>query len=145
MTVGDVTTLTKTNSSGNWDNYNLVTTGAMPPNPAELMMSPAFQKLLQSLASQYDILLIDTPPVLAVADTAVVAPGAGTVFMVARSEVSTLAEVQETAKRLGQSGATVRGVIFNGLNISKRRYGYGYGYGYKYSRYRYKAYQYADE
>jgi tyrosine-protein kinase Etk/Wzc len=126
-------------------NLDLVTTGAMPPNPAELMMSPAFHKLLLSLAGQYDILLIDTPPVLAVADTAVVAPGAGTVFLVARSEVSTLAEVQETAKRLSQSGATVRGVIFNGLNINKRRYGYGYGYGYKYSRYRYKAYQYGDQ
>ena len=126
-------------------NLDLVTTGAMPPNPAELMMSPVFARLLQSLASQYDILLIDTPPVLAVADTAVVAPAAGTVFLVARSEVSTLAEVQETAKRLGQAGAVVRGVIFNGLNISKRRYGYGYGYGYKYSRYRYKAYQYGNQ
>lgn len=125
---------------------DLITTGTLPPNPAELLMSPATVQLLQTLSSQYDIVLIDTPPVLAVSDTQVLAPFAGTLFLVARSEVSTLGELQETSKRLGQAGVAVRGVIFNDVNISKRRYGYGggYGYGYKYSRYRYTAYQYGN-
>jgi tyrosine-protein kinase Etk/Wzc len=123
---------------------DLVTTGTLPPNPAELLMSPATGVLLQTLAADYDIVLIDTPPVLAVSDTQVLAPQAGTVFMVARAETSTLGELQESSKRLAQSGVVVRGVIFNDLNISKRRYGYGsgYGYGYKYSRYRYTNYKY---
>ena len=121
---------------------DLISTGTLPPNPAELLMSPACAQLLHSLAGQYDIVLIDTPPVLAVSDTQVLAPQVGTVFLVARAEVSTLGELQEAAKRLMQSGVAVRGVIFNDLNTSKRRYGYGGGYGYKYSRYRYTSYKY---
>ncbi|MDD3934907.1 polysaccharide biosynthesis tyrosine autokinase [Rhodoferax sp.] len=119
---------------------DLITTGTLPPNPAELLMSPATVQLLQTLASQYDMVLIDTPPVLAVSDTQVLAPQAGTVFLVARSEVSTLGELQESAKRLKQSGVATRGVIFNDVNTTKRRYGYGY----KYSRYRYTQYQYGQ-
>ena len=94
-----------------------------------------------------DIVIIDTPPVLAVADTAVLAPQAGTVFLLARSEITSLGEVQESLKRLTQAGVTVKGAIFNGLDLSKRRYGqsYGYGYGYKRYGYRYQAYQYGAD
>ena len=75
---------------------------------------------------------------LAASDTAILAPLAGTVFMVARAEVTSLGELQESAKRLAQSGVQVKGVIFNGLNIAKRRYGYGGKYGsYRYTNYQY--------
>jgi tyrosine-protein kinase Etk/Wzc len=121
-------------------NVDFLPTGTLPPNPAELLMSPATQTLLQQLASQYDLIIIDTPPVLAASDTAVLAPLAGVVFLVARAEVSTLGELQESVKRLAQSGVQTHGVIFNGLNVSKRRYGYGVGY--KYGGYRYTDYQY---
>lgn len=125
---------------------DFISTGTMPPNPAELLMSASAQQLLQTLAGQYDIVLVDTPPVLAVSDTAILAPQAGTTFMVARAEVTSLGELQEATKRLSQSGVAVKGVIFNGLDITKRRYGYGYGYGYgyKYKRYgyRYQSYNY---
>ena len=120
-------------------NLDLITTGTMPPNPAELLMSPATVQLLNALSAQYDLILIDTPPVLAVSDTQVIAPHAGTVFLVARAEVTALGELQETAKRLGQIGVPVKGVVFNDLDTSRQRYG---GYGYKYSRYRYTNYQY---
>ncbi len=121
-------------------NVDFLATGTLPPNPAELLMSPATQALLLQLASQYDLVIIDTPPVLAASDAAILAPMAGAVFMLARAEVSTLAELQESAKRLAQSGVQTRGVIFNDLNTTKRRYGYGVGY--KYGRYRYTNYQY---
>ena len=124
---------------------DFISTGPMPPNPAELLMSPNTVQLLQTLGNSYDIVVIDTPPVLAVSDTQVIAPLAGTVFMIARADISTLAELQESAKRLARSGVTVRGVIFNDLNLSKRRYGYSYGYGYKYSRYRYAQYEYGQQ
>ena len=133
-------------------NVDFVATGAMPPNPAELLMSGATARLLGELNQLYDIVLIDTPPVLAVADTAVLAPQAGTVFLVTRAEVTSMGEVQESIKRLAQAGVAVKGAIFNGLDISKRRYGDGYGYGsgygngsgYKYKRYgyRYRSYGY---
>ncbi|MFZ3140033.1 polysaccharide biosynthesis tyrosine autokinase [Polaromonas sp.] len=120
-------------------NLDLVTTGTMPPNPGELLMSPATVQLLEALSAQYDLVLIDTPPVLAVSDTQVLAPHASTVFLVARSEVTALGELQESTKRLGQTGVPVKGVVFNDLDTSRQRYG---GYGYKYSRYRYTNYQY---
>jgi tyrosine-protein kinase Etk/Wzc len=120
-------------------NLDLITTGAMPPNPGELLMSPATVQLLQTLSGQYDLILIDTPPVLAVSDTQVLAPHVSTVFVVARAAVTSLGELQETTKRLSQSGVQVKGVVFNDLDTSRQRYG---GYGYKYSRYRYTNYQY---
>lgn len=125
-------------------NLDFVTTGSLPPNPAELLMSSAAAGLWQQLGAQYDIVLIDSPPVLAVADSTVLAPFAGTVFMVTRANVTSLGELQESIKRLGQAGAAVKGAIFNGLDISKRRYGYGYGYKYKKYGYRYQAYQYTS-
>ncbi|MBH2018619.1 MAG: polysaccharide biosynthesis tyrosine autokinase [Burkholderiales bacterium] len=120
-------------------NLDLITTGTMPPNPGELLMSPATVQLLGALSAQYDLVLIDTSPVLAVSDTQVLAPHAGTVFLVARAEVTALGELQESTKRLGQTGVQVKGVVFNDLDTSRQRYG---GYGYKYSRYRYTNYQY---
>ena len=83
-------------------------------------------------------MLIDTPPVLAVSDTQVIASHAGTVFLVARAEVTALGELQESVKRLGQTGVAVKGVVFNDLDPSRQRYGYGY----KYGRYRYTNYNY---
>ncbi|MES2089257.1 MAG: polysaccharide biosynthesis tyrosine autokinase, partial [Pseudomonadota bacterium] len=123
-------------------NVDLITTGILPPNPGELLLSGALTELLQRLGDQYDLILIDTPPVLAVSDSQVLASHAGTVFMVARAEVTTLGELQESTKRLAQTGVQVKGVIFNDLDTSKNRYRYGYGY--KYSRYRYTNYQYGS-
>ncbi|MEN9315816.1 MAG: hypothetical protein RIS35_2209, partial [Pseudomonadota bacterium] len=123
-------------------NLDVITTGALPPNPAEMLMSPAAAERLHAMAAEYDVVIVDSPPVLPVADTLVLAPLAGTVFMVARAEISTLGELEESAKRLSQSGVNVRGVIFNGMDFSRRRYGYGYGSGYGRNRYRYRAYHY---
>lgn len=121
-------------------NVDFLATGTLPPNPAELLMTPTMQALLREVSGEYDLVLIDTPPVLAASDTAILAPLVGAVFMVARAEVTSLGELQESSKRLSQSGVQTRGVIFNGLNVSKRRYGYGVGS--KYGKYRYTNYQY---
>ncbi len=121
-------------------NMDFISTGSVPPNPAELLMSANTNDLLRHLSSLYDIVLIDSPPVLAVSDTAIFAPQAGTIFMVARSDITTLGELQEANKRLSQSGVFIKGVVFNGFDINKR--GYGYGYQYNGYRYKYKAYNY---
>lgn len=120
---------------------DIVTTGTLPPNAGELLLSPSMVQLLQTASAQYDLVLIDTPPVLAVSDTQVLAPYAGTVFLLARADVTALGELLESTKRLGQAGVPVKGVVFNGLDTSRQRYG---GYGYKYSRYRYTNYQYGN-
>lgn len=124
---------------------DFISTGTLPPNPAELLMSPTTVELLKALSSQYDVVIMDSPPVLAVSDTAVLASQAGTVFLMARAEVTSLPEMQESIKRLEQSGASLRGAIFNGLDLSRRANRYGYRYGYKYGRYHYKTYDYNSQ
>ncbi|MGB3288404.1 MAG: polysaccharide biosynthesis tyrosine autokinase [Burkholderiaceae bacterium] len=119
-------------------NVDLITTGVLPPNPAELLLSPAASKALQALSGRYDIVLLDTTPVLAVSDAMALAAHAGAVFLLARAEVTTLGELEESAKRLRQSGARINGVIFNDLSVSNRRYGGKYG-SYRYAHYEYGA------
>jgi tyrosine-protein kinase Etk/Wzc len=119
-------------------NLDLIATGTLPPNPGELLTSPAALGLLQGLSAQYDLVVIDTPPVLAVSDTQALAPHAGTVFLLARSEVTSLGELHESARRLAQAGASVKGVVFNDLDITRKRYGG------KYSSYRYTHYNYGN-
>ncbi|KWT69029.1 MULTISPECIES: polysaccharide biosynthesis tyrosine autokinase [unclassified Variovorax] len=118
-------------------NVDFLSTGVLPPNSAELLTKPSVQVLLQQAARHYDWVIVDTPPVLAASDTAILAPMAGAVFLVARAEVSTQGELQESTKRLLGAGVTVNGVIFNDLDMTKRRYG-----GSKYGAYRFVDYQY---
>lgn len=120
---------------------DMIPTGALPPNPGELLLSPATVQLIQKLSTQYDLVIIDTPPVLAVSDTQVLAPVAGTVFLIAKANVTAIGEIHESVKRLQQSGVAVKGVVFNDFKVDKRRYG---GYGYRYSRYRYTNYKYGQ-
>jgi len=120
---------------------DLLTTGLLPPNPAELMASTVFMKLLEQLRAGYDYVIIDTPPVLVAADTVSVAGHAGTVLLVARAEQTQMGEMVESTKRLAQVGKSVNGVLFNGMDLSRRHYG---SYSYKYGGYRYRRYSYAS-
>jgi tyrosine-protein kinase Etk/Wzc len=116
---------------------DFLSTGILPPNPAEVLMAPATRALLQEVSAQYDLVIVDVPPALVVSDAGILAQWVGAVFMVARAEVTSLGELQEAAKRLAQTGAQVRGVIFNDLDIDKRRHSYGLGYRYRYTHYKY--------
>ncbi|MCG2592028.1 polysaccharide biosynthesis tyrosine autokinase [Ramlibacter sp. XY19] len=124
------------------DNLDLITSGIFPPNPAELVMSGAFTTLLNQLSSKYDIVVIDTAPVLAAADTLSIAGHAGTLLLVARAEQTQLGELQETARRLAHAGRQATGVIFNAVDLSRRHFG---SYGYKYGAYRYRQYSYEPQ
>jgi tyrosine-protein kinase Etk/Wzc len=120
-------------------NLDLLTTGVLPPNPAELMMSGSFAHVINDLSKEYDIVILDSPPVLVAADTVGIAPHAGTILLVARSGVTQMGELHESAKRLAHAGKSVSGVLFNAIDLSRRHYG---SYGYKYGGYRYKQYTY---
>lgn len=117
---------------------DFIATGQLPPNPAELLASGRTRQLLADLCAQYDTVLIDSAPVLPVSDSHALAVQAGTVLLLARAGQSAEGDLVESAKRLQQAGARVRGVILNGLDLSRRRYGYGYSNGYRYGRYRYR-------
>jgi tyrosine-protein kinase Etk/Wzc len=122
-------------------NLDLITTGVLPPNPAELVVSSTCAKVLEGLSGQYDIVLIDTAPVLAAADTLSLAAHAGTLLLVARAGQTQIGELHETARRLAHAGKNATGVILNAIDLTRRHYGsYSYGYGgYKYRSYSYNA------
>jgi tyrosine-protein kinase Etk/Wzc len=121
-------------------NLDLLTTGVLPPNPAELMMSSAFAHILEELSREYDVVVLDTPPVLVAADTVGIAPQAATVLLVARAGATQMGELHESAKRLSHAGKTVNGILFNAIDLSQRHYG---SYGYKYGGYKYRQYRYS--
>lgn len=108
------------------DNVDFVPTGELPPNPAEFLLNPNFATVLNTFSAAYDLVLIDTPPVLSVADTLVIGAHAGTIFLLTRAGESTASEINESIKRLNQAGIAPKGVLFNGLKLRPGRYGYGY-------------------
>jgi tyrosine-protein kinase Etk/Wzc len=119
---------------------DVLTTGKLPSLPADMLESQAFSRTLDSLSPLYDVVLIDTAPVLVAADAAAVAPACGLVLLVARANRSRLGEVNESIRRLDQAGVTISGVLFNGIDLSRR---YNGGHGYRHGGYRYEEYKYA--
>lgn len=110
---------------------DLLTTGTIPPNPSELLLHPHFAELLNTVTAQYDRVIIDCPPIMAVTDAAIVGRHAGTVLLAARFAVTPMNELEAAIARLRQAGVPVNGVLLNGVDQSAG-YGYGYGYGYTY-------------
>ena len=122
------------------DGLDFLSTGALPKNPAELLLNSRLAKLIEAFSKSYDVVVIDSPPVLAVADTGTLASMAGTTFLVARAEATRLGELTESAKRLAQNGVRLNGIVFNGANprLEQSRFGSKYG-GYRYVAYEYGA------
>ena len=110
----------------------LLPRGTIPPNPAELLLSQRFEQLLKQLASEFDIVIVDSPPILAVTDAAIVGRHAATTFMVVRHGVHHMREVELSVKRLRQNGINPQGFIFNDVPMQSKGYGYGYHYQYQY-------------
>ena len=121
----------KVNSIG----FDFIPRGIVPPNPAELLMHRRFGELLTWASQHYDIIVLDTPPILAVTDAAIIGHYAGTTLLVARFEQNTVKELEVSFKRFEQSGVLVKGCILNGVvKKASSYYGYGYNhYGYSYN------------
>ncbi|EOW5433758.1 polysaccharide biosynthesis tyrosine autokinase [Klebsiella pneumoniae] len=109
--------------------FDYIGRGQVPPNPAELLMHPRFEKLLAWASAKYDLVIIDTPPILAVTDAAIIGRYAGTTLLVARFESNTVKEIEVSITRFEQSGVNVKGCILNGV-VKKASSYYGYGYNY---------------
>ncbi|MFA0314567.1 polysaccharide biosynthesis tyrosine autokinase [Vibrio cyclitrophicus] len=115
------------------ENLDIITRGQVPPNPSELLMHPRFAELMEWASKEYDLVIVDTPPVLAVTDPSIVGAFAGTTLMVARYGQNTIKEIDVARHRFEQSGIEVKGVIFNAIEKkASSSYGYGY-YNYSYS------------
>ncbi|KDC54836.1 polysaccharide biosynthesis tyrosine autokinase [Pseudoalteromonas sp. S3431] len=117
------------------DGLSVITRGQVPPNPSELLMHSNFSKLVAEVSAAYDIVIIDTPPILAVTDPAIVSAHTGTTLLVARFGQNHLREIELTRNRFEQNGIDVKGLVFNGV-VKKASNAYGY---YGYYNYEYKS------
>ena len=113
------------------ENLDIITRGQIPPNPSELLMHPRFADFITWASSEYDLVLIDTPPVLAVTDPSIVGALAGTTLMVGRFGQNTVKEIDVARHRFEMAGIEVKGFILNAVE-KKASASYGYGY-YNYS------------
>lgn len=124
-------------SHGKISGLDVITRGKSPPNPTELILNGVMEKALESWRAQYDFVLIDTPPVLAVTDPVVLAEMTDALFLVGRAGMTALRELKESKSRFERSGVVPTGMIINGMTkklTGSTRYGYGYQYyNYKYS------------
>lgn len=110
---------------------SIITTGTLPPNPAELLMSDAFAQLLGELSRRHDHVLVDTPPVLAVTDATLIGRHAGALLLVLKAGAHPLRVIEDALRRLRQAGVVVQGSIFNQAGRGGTPYAYQYIYEYR--------------
>lgn len=111
------------------DKVDFIARGVVPPNPAELLMHERFAALIKTVSANYDLIIIDSPPVLAVTDASIIGQYAGTNLLVARFGQNTVQEVELACQRFARNGVIIKGAI---LNCMEKRAANAYGY-YAYS------------
>ncbi|MSP14589.1 MAG: polysaccharide biosynthesis tyrosine autokinase [Chloroflexi bacterium] len=115
------------------DNLRLLTSGPLPPNPAELLGSQRMVTLIQALQSQADIVLFDSPPVLSVVDASLLARICDVTLVVARSRSTRRVALRKMREQLLQSGAHLVGIVLNQVSASESYYYYNYYHYHDYS------------
>lgn len=128
-------TFEQTVRDSNVEGLSWVGRGSAPPNPSELLMGPRFGEFLDYLSESFDLVIVDTPPILAVTDAAIIGKQCGTTLMVVRFGINTPKEVQIAESRLANGGITLKGTI---LNAMEKKAASSYGY-YGYYNYAYKS------
>lgn len=114
----------------------LLPCGPIPPNPAELLHTRAFADLLDTLGTKFDRVILDSPPVGAVADAVVLATQADGVVLVLKAGVTHRDVARRTVRALNDVKAKLFGAVLNDVNLDRSRYGdYYYGYAYRYYGY----------
>jgi tyrosine-protein kinase Etk/Wzc len=114
-------------------NFDFIATGALPPNPSEVLLHHRFASLLETVRKQYDYVIVDAPPILAVTDAAIIGRLVGATLMVVRAGIHPMRELEQANKRLIQAGVRTKGIVFNGVVRTSSAYGaYRYTYQYDY-------------
>lgn len=121
--------------STNIASLDFIPRGSHPPNAAELVANDRFDELVQDLSASYDYVILDTPPILAVTDAAIIGKLAATTLMVLKSAEHPIREIDDSIKRLATVGVHVRGFVINQVGAKAGAYGYG---AYGYSQYKYE-------
>src|SRR5205823_4672115 len=118
-------------------NMYLISSGAIPPNPAELLLNPRLQELLTELEKSYDYILIDTAPVSPVTDAYIISPFCDATIYVVRQGRTPRVLIKKLNDLLRNKRLKNMSIVFNG--VKQKRFGSYYGYGYTYG------YGYLDE
>lgn len=120
------------------ENLSVLSSGPFPPNPSELLMREDLSNLIKTLDKDFDLIIIDAPPVLAVTDPVVLGRAAGAVIAVTRFGQTPPGEVLAMKKTLENAGVKLAGAILNDFDPKSARGGTGYSYAYN-TRYSYKS------
>jgi non-specific protein-tyrosine kinase len=107
-------------------NLVAITSGKLPPNPAELVGSEKMRSILEVVGKMVDIAILDTPPILAVTDAAALAPRTDGVIMVIKPGITKTGAARQAVDLLRRGGANILGVVLNDVNLKKSRYRYSY-------------------
>lgn len=105
--------------------FDFISQGTLPPNPVELLMHRHYAELIDWASNSYELILIDSPPILAVTDAAIIGRLAGSTLLVARYEENTVKEIEVAIRRFEQAGVNIKGCILNGVIKNYNNY-YGY-------------------
>jgi capsular exopolysaccharide synthesis family protein len=116
-----------------FDRLTLLPAGPVPPNPAELLNNPRARDVFTQLRDHFDLVLIDSPPVLPVTDAAILSQHADATLMLAAAGQTRRADLHRAVEKLDQVGATILGIVLNKVTRQTGRY---YGYTYTYKAYR---------
>lgn len=110
------------------DNLAVLPCGAIPDNPAELVDTPAFRRLLVDLQDHCDLVIVDCPPVLPVTDPVILARHVDGVVLVGRCGSTTRGQIQQAIGQLARGDTNVVGVVLNAVDARRERYGYSPDY-----------------
>lgn len=121
----------------NISNLDIIFTGPVPPNPSELLGTELFIKLIRMLRENYDYVIVDTPPLGSVIDSAIIAEYCDGAVMVIEANAISYKLAQKVKKQLDKSGCKVLGAVLNKVTVNDGAYRY---YGKKYKKYKNKYY-----
>jgi capsular exopolysaccharide synthesis family protein len=121
------------------ENLTVIPCGPIPPNPAEVLSSPVTAEMLRRLREKFEYVLVDSPPLLSVADSRILATITDAVVLVVRAHSTPYDAVRRARTLLYGAGARILGVALNDVDFRRSAYGYGsyYRYGYGYGGYGY--------
>lgn len=114
--------------------FDFISKGNTPPNPAELLMQEGFTKLVDWAKTQYDWVIIDTPPILAVTDAAIASSLSGITLLVGSQDKTRIKEIELSCKRLERSDTKISGFVFNMMQKKASGYYYNNYYYYDYKK-----------
>lgn len=117
------------------ENLSFIACGESPANPSELLSMEGFKNLLEQLSGQFDHIIIDTPPILAVTDSIIISQYAGVNLVIARYAKTQMKELDLVIHRFEQANTKITGIIINDIQRTvDSHYGYNYAYDYKSSK-----------